>query len=501
MTSRFRRTTTIATAASLLTLAMASTAQAADPTPGASGTTPATASASPSQTATPRQPASKSPVAGTFQKTLDTMVAPAAKGGAPGELGAYVAAMGHFESPKGSWSGTAGVANLSTKRQPALTDQFRGASNLKPMVAVLALQEVEAGRWKLDTTVESVLPGLLPGDYGKVTLKQLLSHTSGIPEYMAGYIPNATDSKTILMVASKKYQPEELIKVARQLPWDTKPGEKHDYSNTNYVVAGMMVEKITGKKISTLLKERIFPTSGGMRSSYYSEKPEISGNHLTDYGFYQKKRVDFTPDHPSFLSHAGALVTTLADLESFFHALATGKLLKPETVDLMTQPIDEPGSYGMGLIRFTDRCAGKDGKEGVMIGHSGGTFGTSSFGMVSRDGTRRLSLVFTGRHHPEGPDTFKKFIWDAQRATCTGKALPNPAPAPGKPTKPANPSATPTAPSATASSPSATPSATPGKPQPTTTPSGTPSTAPQLRSKDLSVLEIPDSLDNARRSR
>ncbi|WP_219108584.1 serine hydrolase, partial [Austwickia sp. TVS 96-490-7B] len=123
-------------------------------------------------------------------------------------------------------------------------------------------------RWKLDTTVESVLPGLLPGDYGKVTLKQLLSHTSGIPEYMASFIDDPGDSDAALKVTSKKHTPEELVKSARKLEWDTKPGAEHDYNNTNYVVAGMMVEKITGKKISTLLKERIFPTSGGMRSSY-----------------------------------------------------------------------------------------------------------------------------------------------------------------------------------------------------------------------------------------
>ncbi|MBW3085201.1 hypothetical protein KEM60_01398 [Austwickia sp. TVS 96-490-7B] len=185
-------------------------------------------------------------------------------------------------------------------------------------------------------------------------------------------------------------------------------------------------------------------------------------------------------------------MTTLADLESFYHALATGKLLKPETVTMMTTPVDQNGTYGMGLILFKDRCAGADGEEGVMIGHSGGSFGTGSFGMVSRDGTRRISMVMTGRHNPNDLTTFKNFLWEAQRATCTGTTLPNPGATPSKPT---GPSVKPT--------PTVTPS-TPRRSQPTTgipSPSVKPDTAAQLRSKDLSVLEVPDALDESTRAR
>lgn len=111
-----------------------------------------------------------------LQSALNAIVAPSSPGSAVGTVA-------QVRGAQGSWSGAAGWADLGAGRRAEANDQFRAASNTKPMVAVLAMQEVEAGRWRLDTRVNDVLPGLLPRGYGRVTLRQLLSHTSGIPDF------------------------------------------------------------------------------------------------------------------------------------------------------------------------------------------------------------------------------------------------------------------------------------------------------------------------------
>lgn len=151
-----------------------------------------------------------------------------------------VAAVAEVVGPNSRWAGASGVRRLTPNPRPARPeDRFRVASVTKSMVATLALQEVARGRWSLSTTVGSVLPGLLP-DHDEVTVEQLLSHRSGLPEYLTPITAGAASPQEAIDLVSVPRTDLELVRDALAQPWAFEPGTAFGYSNTNYVVVGMM---------------------------------------------------------------------------------------------------------------------------------------------------------------------------------------------------------------------------------------------------------------------
>ena len=142
-----------------------------------------------------------------------------------------IAAVAEVVGPNGRWAGASGVRRLTPNPRPARPeDRFRIASVTKPMVATLALQEVARGRWSLSTTVGSVLPGLLPG-HDRITVEQLLSHRSGLPEYLTPIIAGATSPQQAIDLVSVPRTDHELISYALAQPWAFEPGTAFGYSN------------------------------------------------------------------------------------------------------------------------------------------------------------------------------------------------------------------------------------------------------------------------------
>jgi len=284
-----------------------------------------------------------------------------------------------------------GVARLDPRRPIRLGDQVRVGSITKSMVSTVALQLVGEGRLRLGDTVERWLPGLVPGGE-KITIRMLLNHTSGIYNYTEdpGFIP------AILADPYRYWSPRELVAVATSHEPLFAPGTSWSYSNTGYILVGLVLEKVTGTPIQTLLDRRVikplhlhdtfFATSGRFRGSYAHGylPPSLTGDGYLDVSGWP----------PSWAWAAGAVVSTAADLAHFYQALMSGRLLRPWLLEQMTTTVAvaEGFRYGLGIYAMSTAC-------GEVWGHDGGIPGYVSFAYTDRRGSRSSVVLL-----PTQPD-------------------------------------------------------------------------------------------------
>lgn len=328
----------------------------------------------------------------------DALDAGMAKVVADGAVGVTV----RVDSPGLTWRGSAGVRDVGAKSPAGWQDRFRVASNTKTMVATLVLQEVERGSWTLDTRVEDVIPGLFP-DHPDVTIRQLLSHTSGAPNgTLELFMLHLTDGsiEDQQRILARDYEDQEHIDAINAVPW-TEPGQFF-YSNAGYVALGMLLEAQTGRTVGDLLAERVFAPAG-MRHSSYPDDAGVNGPFLREdawvgEGWTADGWMDLDGFDPDFFSHAGAAVSTTADLNAFNEALLTGELVDPALLqEMMTPAAEGPILYGLGLYAVADPCSADPTQPDLLWGHDGASYGTQSVVLGSLDGTRQLSLGVTGR--------------------------------------------------------------------------------------------------------
>jgi D-alanyl-D-alanine carboxypeptidase len=251
-----------------------------------------------------------------------------------------------------------GRAELATGRRMTPLDRFRVGSLTKPMVATVILQLADEGRLSLDDSLVRFLPGTLP-DGDRMTLRHLLNHTSGIGDYVndPGFIDAA------FLNPSRVWTPQELIAVANGMPRRFTPGEAGywEYSNTNYVLLGLVAEVAGGASIAALLLTRVFEPLG-MTSTYFSNSTSLVAPFAQGY-------VDLngipnfavgTLVNPTVAGAAGAVVSTAGDALRFGEALAAGELVSPAShaARLTTVPASRvrlPGesfdiAYGLGVL-------------------------------------------------------------------------------------------------------------------------------------------------------
>ncbi|MEV6601313.1 serine hydrolase domain-containing protein [Actinoplanes sp. NPDC051346] len=252
---------------------------------------------------------------------------------------------------------TAGVAKLGTRRPVPVDGQVRIGSNTKTFVAVVVLQLVAENKVRLDEPVETYLPRLLRGDGidGRhLTVRQLLQHTSGLPDY-TGHLESDE--------LSRYYEPRELLDLALAHPAGFAPGAKWKYSNTNYVVLGLLVQRVTGRPVTEEITERVI-RKAGLRHTYFPSAGEQVIRERHPHGYAPDdtgKQFDVTDLDPSWGWAAGQLVATPSDLRKFFAALIDGKLLPPAQLAEMRRTVPAEGSqpgarYGLGVISFTLSC-------------------------------------------------------------------------------------------------------------------------------------------------
>ncbi len=301
-----------------------------------------------------------------------------------------------------------GTADLATGKPFPRNGSFRAGSVTKTFVATVVLQLVAEGRVRLDAPVERYLPGLLPDR--RITVRQLLQHTSGISDYT-----DDLDRSDPEALRHRGAEPAELVAMALKHPALFPPGTSWSYSNTNYIVAGMIVEKVTGHALGTELARRITGPLG-LRDTYLPRRGDekLPAPHAVGYLPLGGKLVDFSDFDATIAWAAGGLVTTPADLDRFYGALLGGRLLRPAELAEMQRTVPAslgvPGArYGLGLASIPVSC-------GLFRGHEGGILGFTNVAGVGPDG-RRATVVLN--ENPTPADTNQHLLAAVDAAVCS----------------------------------------------------------------------------------
>ncbi|QWG87506.1 serine hydrolase domain-containing protein [Bacillus mycoides] len=307
-----------------------------------------------------------------------------------------------------TWGYAAGVANLSTKK-PMKTDfRFRIASVTKTFTATVVLQLAGENRLNLDDSIEKWLPGVIQGngyDAKQITIRQILNHTSGIAEY------SRTKEADFFKNRNKSFTAEDLVKLGLSLPPDFAPGKGWSYSNTGYVLLGILIEKLTGNSYAEEIENRIIEPLELSNTFLPGNSSVIPGtNHAR--GYFQpdgaSELKDITYYNPSIGSSAGDMISTADDLNKFFSYLLSGKLLKEQQLKQMltTVPTGSAEIVGYGLGIYETRLP-----NGVSIwGHSGGIPGFSTFAGGTLGGKHTLAVNFNSLGKADNPDPFKNIL-------------------------------------------------------------------------------------------
>jgi D-alanyl-D-alanine carboxypeptidase len=310
---------------------------------------------------------------------------------APGAT-AYVA------GPHGTWLGAAGVADVATGQPMPVDARMRLESVSKIWTAVLVLQLAEQGRLGLDDTVERWLPGLLPfGD--RITLRQLLTHTSGIfdnndavkdPARVLARVKDPGFHAQLLRLAQRlqadpttRFPPTVWIRLAATQPLYFPPGSGYHYSNIGFEVLGLVIEKVTGQPLEAVYRERILRPLG-LGDTAYDPQGDITGPHARGYLVKADGSLaDQTAVHWG-IGAEGGMVSDAADTGRFLVALMQDRLLGPVA------------AAGM---RTRDFWSGGDTPScgGSAWGHSGAGEGYKTNVWVSSDGRRVVVLLLNGR--------------------------------------------------------------------------------------------------------
>jgi D-alanyl-D-alanine carboxypeptidase len=316
---------------------------------------------------------------GSFQPTLNNLVS---KDGFPGALASVRDADGKVRD----YTSGPGVPR---------NGQVRIGSNTKTFTAVVVLQLVGEGRIDLNATVEHYLPGIVPGG-SKITVRELLQQMSGLPDYDDVLF---TQPQDLVGKSHSYFEPRRLLDAASTRPSRFTPGSKWEYSNTNYIVAGLIVEQVTERPIGEEITRRVIEPLG-LRDTYWPGVGEqrIRGTHPHGYVAVAPGSpwVDVTDMDPSLGWSAGEIVSTPSDLRTFTEALLAGKLLKPAQQTAMTTTVPAPGfeptgnwQYGLGIARYQLSCGG------YAWGHGGDIQGFETRNLVTTDG-RSAVVAVTG---------------------------------------------------------------------------------------------------------
>jgi D-alanyl-D-alanine carboxypeptidase len=280
----------------------------------------------------------------------------------------------------GKWSGTAGVSDLRTGAPVRPGGNFRIGSTTKVYTAVMVLQLAQEHRIDLNQPVQRYLPGLLPADYPRIPVYTLLDHTSGLPSVD---IPGLYDPQWILEHRFEHWSPRQVVDTALRHPIDFQPGTAQKYTNTAYVTAGMIIEKVTGRSYASNLQDRISDPLHLRHTYYPNDDPRLPNPAARGYLDVDGKLVDVTEMNQSIPGAAGAIISTAEDLDTFITGLFCGRLLGTEMMTrLFTVPDvpmfdgSGPALYSQGLMRITVNGVTVWGKTGSRYGYSSGVFAT-----------------------------------------------------------------------------------------------------------------------------
>ncbi|MDX3581236.1 MULTISPECIES: serine hydrolase domain-containing protein [Streptomyces] len=302
------------------------------------------------------------------------------------------------------WTGASGLADVDTGRKVTPNMRHRIGSISKTFTSVAIMQQVERGRISLDAPVTDYVPELFDGSGADrergdaITVRMLLNHTSHIGDYVLGAFPSLLENPTASLDEGRfrSIRPRELVRLGLAADATGSPGAQPGaYSNTNYVVAGLILEKVTGQKASTYITRNVIERAG-LDNTSYPRTPYIKGPHArmyeSFYGLIDPPR-DYSVYDMSWAYTAGAIVSTTDDLNRFYRKLLTGGGLvgRASLAEMRrTVPVEvAPGAaidYGLGIYTLDLPGCGR------FWGHDGGVFGAGTISLTSADGKRQLSL-------------------------------------------------------------------------------------------------------------
>jgi len=280
----------------------------------------------------------------------------------------------------------AGLADEASGQLMRPQDRVHIGSITKTFTATVVLQLAAEGRLSLNDSVQEWLPGVITGrgyHPAQITIRQLLQHTSGLRDYTADPLFQTPQG------LARTWRPEQLVGAALRLG---PPVHGWLYSNTNYILLGMIIQKVTGHSPVTEIGRRILAPLGLHDTSFPLTSKQIPLPYA--HGYYG--RIDVTNlVNPSVAWTAGAMISTVDDVARFYRALVTGQLLplaqQRELLD--TIPVHDPGElfaehYGLGIYRIQLPC-------GTAWGHDGGyPGGFKTYTYTSPDGSRQAVMVY-----------------------------------------------------------------------------------------------------------
>jgi D-alanyl-D-alanine carboxypeptidase len=277
---------------------------------------------------------------------------------------------------------TSGVARISPSEPMRAGDRFRVGSITKSFVSAVVLQLVGEGKLALSDSLEHWLPGAIPNG-AAITIRQLLNHTSGIYNYTED---PALVNAFLTGNFDRDWTPQQLVALAAAHRPLFQPGTAWSYSNTNFILLGLIVEKAAGTSLAEGFRARVFEPLGLDGTSLPSASA-IDGQHAHGYEVFAGRRRDVTLFHPSWSWAAGAIVSTADDLADFYRAVLHGELVTRHLVWRMesTVSVGTGDGYGLGLASTSLPCS-------IVWGHNGAVPGFLTLALSSGNGVRQVVL-------------------------------------------------------------------------------------------------------------
>jgi D-alanyl-D-alanine carboxypeptidase len=286
-----------------------------------------------------------------------------------------------------SWEGASGRVDVPGDVAATAHHRFRIGSVTKTFTATVVLQLIDEGAFRLDDMLERWVPGVANG--GAITIEQLLRHTSGVYDYL---------DQDFFARAAEEWTPEALVAYANERPPAFAPGTRWGYSNTNYILLGMIIELATGGTYQQQVRDRVIAPLG-LADTFVEGAEEIPGGFARGYLQQDDGYVDVRDAlNPSAAWAAGAVVSSAADVARFGHELLRGHLLSPRQVAEMTRrtmlPDGSAANFGIGLIMEAS-------PHGLLQGNNGRSIGfRSDFVHVPGDDATLAVLVNDGETNP-----------------------------------------------------------------------------------------------------
>ncbi|MGW5852686.1 serine hydrolase domain-containing protein [Streptomyces sp. NPDC055254] len=347
-----------------------------------------------------------------------------------------------LRTPQGTFRTVVGTTELGASRPPTTADHFRIASNTKTMTAALITLLVQDGRLRLDDPVSDHVPGVPNGD--RITVAQLLTMRSGLYNYTnAPELAASMDAEP-----GKARTPREMLDIAFRRPPNFAPDASYEYSNTNYVLLGLVAEKVAGRPLAQQFRERLYEPLGLAGTSLpaaadRSLPAPFSHGYMYGGSAYalvdqpypadleaearsgKLRPVDYTEQNPSYAFAAGAAVSTADDLARWIRSLVTGKVLNPAFQQqwLRSPRAEDPAApdgqkygYGIAYQRF--------GPNAAMYYHGGELPGFNSF--IGHDPDSDVTLVIWTNLtlSPDGRTTAQAMLPTVLNQIYTGLDLP-----------------------------------------------------------------------------